>query len=295
PKLVAYRTDVRSNLHSIANDSRWIDRAQILITCIVGVQHHDARPRSGQALEKFSLCTKIRFHVSVKIQMIPAEISECRNIEVKSCARFHSDCMRRNFHDCVKATGINHLSEQLLQIRCFRCGPFGHEMESWTTVFNGSENRRRFACSVQDRVHNVSCRCLAVGARHTNQMQVFRRVPIKISRDCGHSRALIHNLNPRQRDCLYGIQCRDDCNSPFGDGPWHEPVAVLLRTANSKEEITGRHAPGIVSETKNICVEVATDTTGLEAGNQVVQCHKSEGSEAGVSEPPGWGGCSPRR
>src|SRR5215467_634799 len=160
PKLVAYRTDVRSNLHSIANDSRWIDRAQILITCIVGVQHHDARPRSGQALEKFSLCTKIRFHVSVKIQMIPAEISECRNIEVKSCDPFHFDCMRRNFHDCVKATGINHLSEQLLQIRCFRCGPFGHEMESWTTVFNGSENRRRFACSVQDRVHNVSCRCL---------------------------------------------------------------------------------------------------------------------------------------
>src|SRR5262249_18730523 len=133
---------------------------------------------------------------------------------------------------------------------------------------------------------NVRSRCLAIGACHTNQMQVLRGVPIKICGDCSHRRTLVHNLNPGQGNRLNRIQRRNDCNRTFSDRPWHETVAIETGASNGKEEVTGRDLPGVVCETENVRVKVTTHTAGFQAGDQLTQNHKSEEFETSGDKPP---------
>ena len=62
--------------------------------------------------------------------MVPAEIRKYGDFEIQACDTFHLDRMRRNLHHRMLPSRIDHLTEQLFQIRRFRRRSFRSEIES---------------------------------------------------------------------------------------------------------------------------------------------------------------------
>src|SRR5262245_46686285 len=101
-----------------------------------------------KTFKQLSFGLKIRLHVPMEIEMVPAEIGKDRNFKLQSADTLHLDRMRRDLHHGVLPTGVYDLPEQFLEVGRLRCRSLGSKFETWSPVFDRAKNRGRFAGSL---------------------------------------------------------------------------------------------------------------------------------------------------
>src|SRR5262249_16716463 len=128
-----------------ADHSCWIDGTKVLKAYIVHIQNHLSRPDAVQSLKHLLFSEEVGFHVTVKIEMVAAEVRKNGNIDIQPGSPLHLHCMRRNLHNALLAWRVNDLAEQFFNVRSLRRRSLSREIKSRPPVLDGAKNGRRLA------------------------------------------------------------------------------------------------------------------------------------------------------
>ena len=131
--------------------------------------------------------------------MVTAEVREHGNLELQCLDAFHGDCVRRDFHYGVFPSRIDHLSEEFFQFGRLRGCPFRWESESSAPIFDRAKCGGGHIRCFQNRLDQIRCRRLSIGARDSNQVQLGGRMTVEVTGHSSKRNALVVDFNPRHR------------------------------------------------------------------------------------------------
>jgi hypothetical protein len=122
------RADIRGARNPVRHDARQI-RRQLLAPGIVDV---DNRRRAGrQHLEQPPLGREVLIHVDVKVEVIARQVCEDGCSEPEPRDSLQHERVRRDFHRAGLAAVIDHVAQESLNVRRFRCRVGGVMFVRW--------------------------------------------------------------------------------------------------------------------------------------------------------------------
>ena len=163
-----------------ANDRRW-DRAEAIQETptprVVG-KHDSVTAALGKEQRRFRL--EVLLHRSVMVEMIPAQVGECRDIEDDLVHSVLGQRMRRHLH-CHGHPAVGYeRCELALEIGRFGCRPGS---------FERADDPGRPPVGLQDRPHQMGHRGLAVRPGDSDGLQRPGRVAVEGSGHRCHRRS----------------------------------------------------------------------------------------------------------
>ena len=191
-----------------------------------------------QSIEEQFLGPDILDKGAVIVQMVVREVCENSASELQPPDTLLHQRVRRHLHKAVVAARINHLAQHSIQADGIGCGMGRLNL----TLANTIDHRRNQSRTISQRTKQIAeqrgNRSLAIGTRHTYQLQLMRGVVVEGGCHIGHSHIAIldNNITHLVAHIARQLLAHHNGGSRL-NGLVDVLVAIGLRTSDSKEAV----------------------------------------------------------
>ena len=245
-----------------------------------GVLEHDVCPivvRVDDAdvtlRKQLRLGRGIRLHGLVKVQMVLRQVREDAHPEADALHTVQHERVRRHLHDRVRAAGVDHPAQELLQLIGVGRGVLGvQHLVADDVRVRADETDLRVQTLLEHMLDERGDGGLAVRAGHTDHGQLTRRVIEKFAADARERKAAVGHEDIRYLDLWLSLAEHDGRAALCGRAD--EPVSVGLIPADGGEQVAGLRGARVKADIPDVQFRIGGAFAHVQNGQQSLEFHK---------------------
>ena len=246
---------------------------------VVEVEHRVA-VLAQVGVEEQALGREVGVHVAVEIEVVAGEVGEDRDLEAAPEDALQAQGVRGHLEHAVGAARVDHLLEEMLEIRGFGSGADGFLHAVGDPVLHRAQEAHRARSRAQHGVYEVGRGGLSVRPRDSHELETIGGMAQERRGELREGHARVRDLEPRP--ARLGLGLGDDAERALLPSGLHVGVAVLRVAADGHEEGARRDPARVVGH-------VGDETVAL-AGEHRARQERGQGAEVhGRASPLGLG------
>ena len=149
----------------------------------------------GEFVEERLLGSDVRVEIPVVIEVVVGDVREDPARQLGPGQAVLVQCVRARFHEAMRAPGIEHVGEELLQADRIRCGVRGGNHPVHNAVLHGADQAGLSVKHAGEPVEEGGHRGLAVGAGDGDDLEALGRVVVEVGGEVAEGGPAVFHLD----------------------------------------------------------------------------------------------------